>query len=209
MKSKFYSLGDEAKEYLLANLNYPDSFFRSKIKNSLKNKEYSFSTLFPESIDIKALLTPQKGNVTKIDTGTIKDLGDGFQMHKVSTTIKEFAIYLAEYLEKAGNLIIIEHPLGKSGDPWVKKNEVKKFFFEEQVYFYLSENDDQSKIEEVLKTTSSFRPVSLGIFTKGQSLEKFNGKEIDQAEFERLITNQVKFYTDAYDGESFIVAERD
>jgi hypothetical protein len=201
---KRFSLGEAGVAYARARLG--DGLTLSKKLLSQKEIDASeVSVILPSSVtqgealrfDAGWKLKPADAEFTKV----ADRLGHQWQVAPSYNTNWILASIILEFLSTNKELVwIFENGSARPSDPYLKKIKGRYFTCGNEVYHFLTHEDDIEDIKETVGRASTW--ILIGVLSIISPSLKFGRKEIEVTDLE-FLANQAKFVTvDAYDREA-------
>ena len=164
----------------------------------LLNKNFESGTVITkalDSIDEEQLYDFKSG---KIFTGKVIT-----QNEWLSSQIQEFLT------EDKNNVVVFELFLALKNDKWLRKENNKNYFyFQNQVYSYLTYKENKSEIiNKTIQNANSAWPGVVCVFsnTENQTIQINNKNDVEEELLNVIAINSKKIALGIYDGESYLL----
>jgi hypothetical protein len=113
--------------------------------------------------------------------------------------------WIEDFLRRrSGRTVIFENDPARKDNPWLQKCTAKTIFLNDRVYHYAGSDDSAAEIEAVIRYAGS------ASWTMGAVVDSSSSdlpKEITEDNLREFASKAVSLICDAFDGQSFVVAE--
>jgi hypothetical protein len=115
---------------------------------------------------------------------------------------------LHESLKQDGRSCVVENALFEASAPWLKRAQSRTLFYDDEVYHIPPPSPSKQAIEDALRDAHSIAPPTMGVLSQlpgdvDPAFARLTLEIIDS-----LAAGVIAVFVGAYDGESFIVWER-
>lgn len=167
-----------------------------------------FFIFLPEKVNIERLYSFSEGEINPVtsaqETYYIQEISDSISQMRI-TTDREVSRFIKEYLKiDDDHFAICEDVMQTPADPHVDIPNVTSHFYENVVYYILSNDNSTQEICETLGRTN-YIWYSLVVLTSGKKPLQW----LEATDFSSICEHTRYILTSAHDGENYIVWQRD
>jgi hypothetical protein len=102
-------------------------------------------------------------------------------------------------------ICMFENALAHANDPWLYQSKVHTLICGQDVYHFLTNEDDPNLIQLTVKKARSIEPPLVGVLSESSSPPSFPDGRIKLSDLRRIAERTEQLLVGAYDGEGFLV----
>lgn len=183
-----FALPDEARSQFEARLTRGGEFGRS-LADRLRYGEWRFWTIVPASAALEINRSLTEGGVASS-----------------KETRAWLSARIARFLHgESESTAIFENDSARADDEWLRACDSKLIYSEGRVLHYAEPGDSATEIDQVIRDAQSPHLLVGALIESGRA---GLGRELSDEDLRRLASMAVAIISDAFDGESYIVAEQ-
>lgn len=210
MTQKMYrkiSLGNEAKKYMTLHLKHGHQLARLLAEKIIEEKGGIF-TIVPNSLKIRE-------EKLKNFNGMIfseKPREKGSYVVPVREDIHDlFEVMVMEFLQnKADSFFVIEEPFLKASDDSFEEPQISLLVKDDEVYYLLKSDITLQDLHTTLNFGFNFYPGLIGALGSFKTTKRKSGRRerLNTKKLFSMLKNVEKIVVSAYDGEGYLIWER-